>query len=63
MTSGKLLVYSLTSLVAVAALFNFGPECLGGAGDLAEKVKAVEHLWERERREETDKVILFMLAG
>lgn len=55
-THSKMPICSLTSLVAVAALFNFGPEELGGGGDLWKKVESISHLEGTEWDEEADKV-------
>lgn len=56
MTGGKIPIFALTSTVVVATLFCHGPEQLGGNGDLSVKLKSIEHLAEKERLQEAEKV-------
>ena len=55
--SGKdVLVYSRAAS-AGGILFMFGPEELGGSGDLAEKIKKIEPQDAKEKAKEADKVV------
>ena len=56
MTDGRIPVYAITSTVAVATFYYFGPESMGGKGDLSTKLKAIEHLDEKEKHEEAQRV-------
>lgn len=53
-------IYALTSLVAVAALFAYGPEEMGGNGDLARKIEPFKDL-ERAKWEEAVNKVRFRL--
>lgn len=56
MTDSKVPVYAITSTVAVATFYYFGPESMGGKGDLSVKLKAIEHLDAKEKHEEAQRV-------
>ena len=49
-------MYAFQSGAATAILFMFGPEHLGGNGDLMKKLEAVSHLPEEEKKKEAEKV-------
>lgn len=63
LTNRKVPVYAITSTVAVATFLHFGPERLNGHGDLFPKLKALEHLDEKERNKEAQKVYLMYRKG
>lgn len=55
-TDGKVPIYGFVSGGAITTLNFFGPENLGGYGDFAAKLQAIEHLDEKTRKEEASKV-------
>lgn len=54
--SGKDVLIYTRAASAGGILFMFGPEDLGGNGDLAEKIKKISTEDEKERSKEADKV-------
>ena len=56
MTGGKVPIYGYVTGSATITLYLFGPEELGGAGDMVEKLKQLEQLDEKSRQEEGNKV-------
>ena len=55
-TGGKVPIYGLVTGGAISTFHFFAPENLGGYGDLAAKLQALEHLDETARKEGASKV-------
>lgn len=56
LTNGSIPLYVFQSGAVSAIIFLFGPESLGGNGDLMEKMKPIMDLPEKEKHIEAEKV-------
>lgn len=54
-------IYAWLSFSTSAALFLFGPEHIGGNGDMAKKLETITAVNEKERFEENQKVLVVFL--
>lgn len=57
-TNGSIPIYAFQSGAVAGILFLFGPEHLGGNGDLLEKMKPIMDLPEDEKNKEAERVCL-----